>query len=353
MTAKPKYVEIRPRKTMKDAHIVRINGRGRSIELHSTPGTDEYDAEYYRAREALKTGWKPRDKRVRINGCAVSQLLYEFETSKDWYDLAATSRKTYKTYMKLIDKRFGATIYDDLTRKDLLDARNDLSNHTGRQFISIFKRIINWGIEQEIVAHDVTLGIKARPRPKSGFPPWQDYHLSAFKKYWPVGTQERLAFDLLNNLGMRVADIIELGPQHLSDGYINKVCQKNKVKVTLPVSDSLARSIEATPHSPTTFLKLPNKNAPFEDSNYFGTWFKKACRKAGLYDLDTKNQREVTAHGLRKTVTLRGIKNKATRDQSKALQAWIDTGMVDYYGKEFDREQLGRKYGHLIHDNSD
>lgn len=346
MSRNLKHLEIRARKLVPDAHIVRINGRGPSIRLHSPPDTPEYFAEYAEALRVLTSGDKLPDRRVKMGKHPVKELVTLFEESKALRTLKPSSQRTYKTHLKQIRKRFGETRFMDLQRKDILEALDDLSEHTANTFLSVLRRVIHWATLRELVDSDPTMGIKGPRRAKLGFPAWGQVQIEKYESRWPVGTQERLALDLLNYTGLRVSDIIELGPSHIKDGYISKVCNKNGVKVKLPVHPALARSIEKTTTGDTTFLCMKRLDRPFADSNYFGSWFKKACTQADIFD--PSPIRDVTAHGLRKTAAIRAIKRGATTNQAMAFQGWNDRTMLDHYVQEIDREQVGAAHGHMI-----
>lgn len=346
MSRNLKHLEIRARKLVPDAHMVRINGRGPSIRLHSPPESPEYFAEYAEALRVLKSGETSLDKRLKANKHHIKDLLNLFEESKALRGLKPTSRKTYKTHLNLIRKRFGEIRFEDLTRKDILEALDDLSEHTANTFLSVLRRVIHWATLRELVNTDPTIGIKGPRRPKLGFPAWGQEQIYKYQTRWPVGTQERLALDLLNYTGLRVSDIIELGPSHIKNGYISKVCNKNGVKVKLPLHPALARSIKKTTTGDTTFLCMKRHDRPFADSNYFGSWFKKACKEANIDNPGPV--RDVTAHGLRKTAAIRAIKKGATTNQAMAFQGWNDRTMLDHYVQEIDREQVGATHGHMI-----
>ena len=75
------------------------------------------------------------------------------------------------------------------------------------------------GIEGVTVnpARDVPL---LRPVRAGGFPTWTVADIEKFEKRHPIGSKARLALALLSYTGVRRSDVVQLGKQHLRNGWL-------------------------------------------------------------------------------------------------------------------------------------
>jgi integrase len=159
-----------------------------------------------------------------------------------------------------------------------------------------------------------------------GFHVWTDDEAARFEARWPIGTRERLAFDLLLFTGLRRGDAVRLGRQHIKDGVFRIKMEKNGVVVEAPVLPPLARSIDAAATGDLAFIAGERGKPMTKES--FGNWFREACQSAGVPG---------SAHGLRKAGATRAAENGATTTELKAMFGWTDDNMPAHYTKTADR----------------
>jgi integrase len=101
--------------------------------------------------------------------------------------------------------------------------------------------------------------------------------------------------------------------------------------VTIPILPPLQASQDAGPIGELTFI-AGERGRPMKKES-FGTWFRKACEKAGVPG---------SAHGLRKAGATRAADNGATEAQLEALFGWRGGGMASLYTREANRAKLAR-----------
>ncbi len=122
---------------------------------------------------------------------------------------------------------------------------------------------------------------------------WTRDDAEAFRNRWPLGTQQRLALELLWHHAPRRADLCRLGLQHIKGGMISwKQSKTGTWTAPRKLNPDAARAIKAfriTRPGLLTFMETRQGKA--RSAKSFGEWFRHACHAAGLKGL--------SAHGLR------------------------------------------------------
>lgn len=72
-----------------------------------------------------------------------------------------------------------------------------------------------------------------------GHPAWTHAEIHTVRETWPIGSPQRLAFELIYWTGARVSDVVHLGPSCVADGFIRYTQTKTKNVASAPFSDSL------------------------------------------------------------------------------------------------------------------
>lgn len=339
------YVKAKKRKTGA-TYYVQIKRTGPTVRLKHKPDDPQFMADYLDAVARLKAGVEDIDRRKKPGSHTVGQLVDKYRKSQAMAHLRPATRRGYGYDLSRIQKRFGKRLFRSLSRRDIVLAMDEMAPTMANSFLQMFTALNKWADERQLTDTFPAAGIRRNPGSKIGYPAWPDDQVDKYRSYWPVGTMERLAMDLFTFTGMRVGDVVELGPQHIRDGILSRRLRKTGQQVTLPVPPDLAASIAATETGSTTFLRLKRFDRPFADSQYFGTFFRRACAQAGISG--DAMLRALSGHGLRKTVLLTALKNGATTIDAMALQGWSTTRMVDHYARQVDRAEIGRKKGHFL-----
>src|SRR5262249_16197372 len=142
--------------------------------------------------------------------------------------------------------------FSEELHQELSDANN---------FIKSMRALLTGGVENKMVVIDPTKGIKLLRGPNDdiGHHTWTQEELDRFEARWPVGTRERLAYDLLLYTGLRRGDAVRVGRQHVRDDLITIRTEKHRKgkpgeMISIPILPPLAASIAATK---TGDMKLP------------------------------------------------------------------------------------------------
>jgi integrase len=193
--------------------------------------------------------------------------------------------------------------------------------------------LFRWGLEAGHVDEDPTSGVGYPPRPDTGgFPVWSEEEVDRFQARWPIGTKERVWFDVLLYTGLRRGDAVRLGRQHVRDGVAKLRTEKTGVEVAIPILPVLAATLATGPCGELAFICGERRQPLTKES--FGNFFRAACRAAGV---------RKSAHGVRKTCATRAADNGATVPELDAIFAWQGGGMASHYTREADRARLAKR----------
>jgi integrase len=197
-------------------------------------------------------------------------------------------------------------------------------------------------VENEHHDKNPTDGIKVKRDNGEGHLAWPIEVIEQYERRWPLGTRERLMFDVLLYVGLRRGDAARLGKQHIKAGVINLMTEKSqgRMPIYIPVLAPLAASIKACPSSGLAIIAK-------EDGTNFtkealGNSFRKAVEAAGIpVTKKGSSVKGYSAHGLRKAAATILAENGATEAELNAVFGWSGHHMAQLYTKKADRKRLG------------
>ncbi len=215
----------------------------------------------------------------------------------------------------------------------LLDAKQGTpaaANDRRKVLMGMFK----WAELRGMAKHnpiEKTVGIKTR---SEGHATWGIENIKRFAETHKAGTKPYLALALLLYTGQRRGDVIRFGRQHVKDGALNFVQQKNEKRMhkqmRIPILPALQAALDPVPKTQMTFL-VTEFGKPFT-SNGFGNWFRDKCDQAGLKGL--------SAHGLRKAILTIRADLGLTAHELAALAGHETLKETSRYTKKHDRDLL-------------
>ncbi|GEO83858.1 hypothetical protein GCM10007920_10500 [Ciceribacter naphthalenivorans] len=197
--------------------------------------------------------------------------------------------------------------------------------------------LFKWALAHEHVGVDPTIGVKRLKNKSDGFPAWTDEDVKRFTSHWPIGSRERLAFELLLTSGLRRSDIVRVGRQHMAQAVVRIRTVKTGTPVTIELSDRVLDLIDETQTGDLSIIVGKNGMPLTKES--FGNWFREICRAAGV---------QKSAHGLRKLSATIAANAGATTHQLMAQFGWVTTQQAEIYTKGADRERLGIVTSRLV-----
>ncbi len=173
------------------------------------------------------------------------------------------------------------------------------------------------------------------PNNPDGFHTWTEEEVRQYEARHPSGTKARLALALFLYTGVRISDVVRLGPQMERAGALCFTEEKNRAKKPkhreVPILPVLRAELDANPSGHLGYL-VTEWGRPYASPKAFGNWFKRQCVAAGLP--------HCTAHGLRKAGATFAADQGATEHQLMAIYGWDSPKQAALYTKAADRKRL-------------
>ncbi len=293
-------------------------------------------AEAGAAQSATKTGVAP------IRPESLRWLCVQYFQSPEFRRLAPRTQTIRRRFLERICARVDAK-----GRKDgdkpfaLLEPRHvrkwrDEKQSTPAEADNLVKAVrvlYSFAIENDLHDRSPAIGVKNINRHSKGIHCWTEEEIAQFEASHPIGTQARLALALGLFTTQRRADLVQLGRQHIRDGYFHLTQHKNRnikpVRLQIWIHPELQRIIDQTPASGMTLLETAF-GKPFT-SNGFGNRFKKWCEEAGLPE-------RCSVHGLRKAGATRLANSGASDHDIMAVTGHTTVKQLHGYTREADRK---------------
>lgn len=284
-------------------------GHGRPrIRIRAEYGTPEFRAEY----EAAKAG-EPIKSSVRPNPKSLAWLVARYMESTAWASLAAGTQRQRGNVLKRAITAAGNEPYSAITKAGIqksMDKRKETPD-AARHFLLTMRHMFRWAVASDLVENDPTEGVKARKSKTDGFAVWPEDWCAKYEARWPLGTRERVWYEVIYCTGLRRSDAVRVGRPHVKDGRGMIRAEKNGETAYFLVSDRLQEALDAGPIGELTWI-TGESGKPLKRES-FGNYFREACKAAGVPG---------SAHGIRKTRATIEAENGASGARLDALFGW-------------------------------
>jgi integrase len=270
---------------------------------------------------------------------SLAWLIERYRETPAWLSFSPATRSKRENIYRQIIESAGRQPFAAIKEADIAAGRDRRGKtpFQARHFLDAMRGLYAWAKEAGFVKIDPAAGVKY-PFLKSGegFPVWTDSDVAAYEARWPIGTRERVWFDVLSYTGLRRGDAVRLGKQHIRDGEAMITTEKSggKVEVIIPLHlfPALIETLRVGPTGDLAFICGANGKPMTKES--FGNGFRDACRAAGI---------KKSAHGLRKLAATRAADAGASIWQLNAMFGWTGTKMASHYTQAFERKRAARE----------
>jgi integrase len=310
-------------------------GKEARIRLPGAYGSQEFNAAY-----AAAMAGTPARKRQEAPAETVRWLVDRFYESPRFDRLRPNTQRNYRLEFARICKTGGSLKFTLITPADIRAGmmRREARPAMVNEYVRALRTLFRFAVDNGWIERNPVEGIAA-PRPKTdGFHTWTMEEVAQYQGRHPVGTQARLALDIMLYTGLRRSDAIVLGRQHVRDGSLYIKAGKNGKDIAIPILPPLAASIEATRTGDMVFL-VNTRGRPWKNIS-FGYWFADRCREACVPG---------RAHGLRKAGATIAANNGATPFELMAMYGWSSTKVAEIYTRKADRKRLAERAANTLY----
>jgi integrase len=309
-------------------HYVRRRGKP-NMPLPGLPGSPEFMVAYQSA--IAIDGHAPPAARHKEG--TVGCLVDRFYRSSSFINRAPATQKVYRIILDKFAQKDGHRQVRDMPKaaaisiiEEIGATRPGMANLT----TATLKRLFTYAVKLDMRSDNPFIGIEAYEGGEHRA--WTDREIATFEAKWPIGTRERLAFDLLLLTCQRVGDVAAMRRADVLSGAIPVCQEKTGTPVLLPVHPNLLRSLQAcAADGPAT---LNTKGRPMSKRS-ISALISRAARLAGL-------PRDCKPHGLRKAGLTRFAEHKATTHEIRAISGHKSLREVERYTQDADQASLAR-----------
>jgi integrase len=295
---------------------------GQKIRIKGDIGSDAWRAEYERIHSEFQSG---ADSGPAIKSGSYDDLIAKYKAGPLFKQLAPRTKKEYARHLDTIGDIAGKMDVASTPRQFVTMMRDRFHEtpRTANAIISTLRLILNYAIDLGWMTHNPA----ARPRrlkEGDGYRAWEESEIDQFRATWPMGTIQRVAFELILYTGQRASDVRQMVRGHIKKGWISVKQQKTGERVEIPLSNILQDALSAwlPQHDHLNLIPAP-KGKPYDDTA-FSKFMRKAYKKANLPE-------DFNSHG--------GRYAAATRLQELGL-SWEEIGGITGH----ETAQMVRKY---------
>ncbi len=228
------------------------------------------------------------------SGCAA------FLASRTYLDLNDGYRSSIKRHVDKIAKQGAQSMIKDLRPHHIEQDLEPLSPPVASSRKKAWNKLVPFWRTKGWIIENVTAAAKGKTQLQTaGHTEWTTSDIKAFRERWQKGSQQRLAFELLQWTGARCIDAVRMGPAMIQpDGLARMVQSKTRAEANIPWTapafglESQRADLMTCLHNHPHLVYIVTSHGKPRSIKSMSQWFSAAATDAGLADL--------SAHGLRK-----------------------------------------------------
>ena len=213
------------------------------VALPGRPGSAEFMSTYNSAIEGTAT--LPPS---RYGNGTIGALWTAYCRSAGFANLSDSSKRIYRQIISPLLENHGHRSVSGMKRdhaRQIVEGIGLTAPAMANLTISVLRLLFSFAVDSGWRSDNPCRGLK---RYKGGeFRSWTDEELARYEQRWPVGTRERLAYDLLLYTTQRGGDAVNMKRSDIADGILHLTQQKTGTKLFIPIHSALERSIRASP----------------------------------------------------------------------------------------------------------
>ncbi|MFN3314559.1 MAG: tyrosine-type recombinase/integrase [Hyphomonas sp.] len=273
---------------------------------------------------------------------SISALCTEYLGSYEFKRLADNTRSVRRRTLDKISDDRGTAFVKDLRADHLRKDIRALTPGAALDRLWAWRSILKFAVEEGWIAVDPSAGVKAQKGEVKPHRQWTRHELEQYRKHWPSGSGERIAFEVVFWTGARCVDAVTLGWQKVDqDGWLGYTQVKTKGPATCPVrelpdwagqmADDHRLFLAELPKDRLTWIvtKAGRPRSVGGISNFLSA----AATAAGL-------AKDCTAHGLRKARAAALAEAGATVSRIGAWTGHATLTEIAHYTRQADQKGI-------------
>ncbi len=324
---------------------VYVRRHGRKVRIREIGTVEEFMAAYRAALETPNGSVKSFPPAVAPG--SLRWLVTSYYGCPEYLKLHESTRIKRRAILDGICREHGTkpfarmeTKHVRLQIRDPKAATPEAANDHTKALRQVFKWAVEVGHAVANPARDVPMLASNNP---DGFHTWTREEVQQYEERHPSGTKARLALALFIYTGVRISDVVLLGPQMERDGELRFTEEKNRANKPkhreIPILPALRAELDANPSGHLVYL-VNAWEKPYASPSAFASRFKKWCVQAGLP--------HCTAHGLRKAGATFAAEHGATEHQLMAMFGWDSPQQAALYTRKANRKRLAAEAMHKL-----
>ena len=264
----------------------------------------------------------------------IGDLVASFYRSAAFGNLKPSSQRGYRHIVDPFAERDGHRLVRDMPRRvavNIIEEIGATRPGAANLTLKVMRRLFAYAIRRDLRPDNPFAGIETYRL--GTHHTWTDAEIAAYEAVWPIGTRQRLAFDLLLYTGQRVGDVAAWRRSDVRNGEIHFVQEKTGSKLVLPLHPNLVTSMKACPTKGLALFGQANGRPITGDG--LSAVVERAARAAGL-------PAKCVPHGLRKALMRRLAERGATTKQIASVSGHKTLKEVERYTAAADQARLAR-----------
>lgn len=300
-------------------------GKGKRIPLQGLPGTDAFNQSYQNA--AKQIGASPRSQDGTFNALAIAY----FKSVKFLAQKESSKAVTRGILDRFLDEH-GHRLVRQMTMQDvdMLIAAKAKTPAAANNLLKKLKVLTKFAIKIGMIDRDPT--VAAEKFKEGTHHTWTESEIAKFEKHWPLGSRERIAFDLHIYTGQRRGDVRAMNALTLLDGNrVTVIQEKTGRELIIPMHPNLIASLTAWHGSGETIIAQANGKRYTVES--YGNLMADAIAQARL-------PARCVLHGLKKAAGRRLAEAGCSVHQIASILGNVSLEEIERYTKAANQELL-------------
>lgn len=259
-------------------HTYRRAGAEASLGVH---GLHPTDPRVFAAYCAAHARWETRPPETETPKGGTFAWMVDLHRATDaWNRLKPATRRNREAILRRYVKAQGARPLSSITRDVIEAALLPKGGNVARNERKALRPVFAHAHGLKLIFVDPRAGLKmARPTSKV-YATAGAHEIEAFQKQWPIGTTERLIFDLVLYTGAARADLVTLGRKNVRGELLSYARQKTGITADVPITAELRAVLERVPDIAPAFI-LTSRGKLFTAAG-MGNFFADAATAAGF-----------------------------------------------------------------------